>query len=83
MVIKNMPAGLVPVALPEFARGHSRPADFEGWRSWSTWRSGWKSALLHAPDAVRKRGAVQVSRRVTDAHVRSILKSGAPEACHL
>lgn len=82
-VAKNMPIELAPVAFPEFVRGHIGPCSFEGFRSWPAWRSGWASALRVAPRLARKRCDIQKSRRVSTDYLRSIIKLGQPEVCHL
>jgi GT2 family glycosyltransferase len=82
-VVKNMPGGLLPAALPDFIAGHSSPCSFEGWRSWSAWRRGGFSAACALPDALAKRREVQASRRVSNPYIRSILKPGRPSVCHL
>ncbi len=82
-MVKNFPGTLFSDAVGEVLSAHLRPCDFEGERSWGSWREGKMAAAACLGHAFRERRSIQATRRVSDSYVKSILERGRPSRCHL
>lgn len=82
-LVKNLPSTLWQQAFPEIVSAHVRPCSYEGHQSWLSWIFGKVGATTSFAYARRARRDIQATRRISDAHVASLLASGLPDTCHL
>ncbi len=77
VLLKNMPARLLlknlPVILWTYAKHFVRHLFWKG-HTWGVLK-GYGSALINFPKTLRKRKAIQKSRRITDTHLQTMLLS--------